>query len=71
MFQEIEYIQPKKIITFGNQVSSIRLSKQISVSQYMDISKNLVLEQTYPVYYPVGHDRRNQPLTIERIRSIL
>ena len=33
LFKEIEIINPKIIITFGNQVSSIILDKNISVSQ--------------------------------------
>jgi len=75
IFEEIEFIKPQKIITFGNQVSSILLNKKISVSNYLDIEfeelKIQNLYSVYPVYYPVGQGRRNQPLAINRIKKIM
>ena len=37
LFKEFEIIKPKKIITFGNQVSSIILNKKICVSDYIEL----------------------------------
>ena len=72
MYKEIEIINPKKIVTFGNQVSSILLSKNISVSNYTENEKEVLNGyQIYPTYYPVGQGRRNMPLAINRIRKIL
>ncbi len=70
--QEISEINPKKIICFGNQVSSIFLEKPIKVSE---TRKTCVLKTikgkdycVYPVYYPVGQGMRNMPLAIEDIK---
>lgn len=72
MYKEIEIVNPCKIITFGNQVSSLILGKNISVSNYGGMKKESLLSyDIYPTYYPVGQGRRNMPLAIERIRSIL
>lgn len=75
IYEEIEFIKPQKIITFGNQVSSILLNKKISVSNYLEIEfeelKIQNLYSVYPVYYPVGQGRRNQPLAINRIKKIM
>lgn len=74
--QEILEVQPEKIITFGNQVSSILLNKPISVSQYSE-TKSEVLEldkqkfAVFPTYYPVGRGRMNMPLAVKRIRAVL
>ena len=73
LFQkEIELINPSHIFTFGNQVSSIVLGKQVSVSQYVHGQRELLCGHyvTHPVFYPVGQGRRNQPLAIRRIRSV-
>ncbi len=72
MYEEIEIVNPKKIITFGNQVSSILLNKKISVSSYINNEKEILNGyDVYPTYYPVGQGRRNMPLAIARIRGIL
>ncbi|WKZ26894.1 MAG: uracil-DNA glycosylase family protein [Candidatus Paceibacterota bacterium] len=76
MYQEIEMINPKKIITFGNQVSSVLLKKNISVSGYSGatcerLSVGGATYCVYPTHYPVGQGRRNMPLAIQRIREIL
>jgi DNA polymerase len=74
--KEISIVNPKHIITFGNQVSSILLSKPVSVSAYAGIKKETLtitgkVFDVYPTYYPVGHGRMNQPLAIKRIKAIL
>lgn len=72
MYKEIEIVNPKKIITFGNQVSSILLGKSVSVSNYMDNEKEVLNGyEIYPTYYPVGQGRRNMPLAIKRMKTIL
>ncbi len=72
--QEIEIINPKVIVLFGNQVSSIVLNQKISVSQ---CRKNLFINQIngkdykfYSVYYPVGNGRFNIDKSIEDIQFI-
>ena len=72
---EIAAIKPKKIITFGNQVSSLFLGRPIKVSDHRKtaITKTIGDKtfQTFPVYYPVGQGMRNLPLAIEDIRFAL
>jgi hypothetical protein len=74
MKEEILLTNPKRIITFGNQVSSILLAKPIRVGDYKGKQKE-ILEisgktfNVYPVYYPVGQGRRNMGLAIKRISS--
>jgi len=74
MYEEIRIVNPKRIISFGNQVSSILLGKNISVSNYPKDEKEILVlgnkYSVYPTYYPVGQGRRNMPLAIERIKSI-
>ena len=72
---EIEIINPKVIILFGNQVSSIVLNKKISVSQ---CRKQLFTDKInekeykfYSVYYPVGNGRFNINKAIEDIKWII
>jgi len=69
---EIQTIAPKKIITFGNQVSSLFLGRPVKVS---DCRKKAIIKtignhkfETFPVYYPVGQGMRNLPLAIEDIQ---
>jgi len=74
--KEIALVNPKRIITFGNQVSSIFLEKSVSVSDYRGKQKDVCkikekLFDVYPTYYPIGQGRRNQPLAVKRIRTIL
>ena len=73
--KEIEIINPKVIVLFGNQVSSIVLDKKISVSQ---CRKHLVTSKIngkeykfYSVYYPVGNGRFNINKSIEDIKWII
>ena len=75
LLKEIEIIKPKIIITFGNQVSSILLNKNISVSQCrkqyytLNISNNIY--KVYPVYYPVGNGMMNIDKAIEDLKYII
>lgn len=73
--QEIELLNPKIIITFGNQVSSIFLKTNISVSQSRGICYDKVINtniyKTYPVYYPVGQGMRNIKMATEDIARII
>jgi len=72
MFKEIEIVNPKIVISFGNQVSSILLGKNISVSNYAKDEKEIVNGYPiYPTYYPVGQGRRNMPLALKRIKRVL
>lgn len=73
--QEFRIIQPKVIILFGNQVSSIVLDEKISVSQ---ARKKCYLKEIggtmykfYSVYYPVGNGRFNISKSIEDIKWIM
>lgn len=73
---EIHKIDPKIIVSFGNQVSSILLSKNIKVSDYnLDDKEELIIGDkkfnVFPVYYPVGQGMRNINKAIERIKYIL
>jgi len=73
--QEINIINPKVIVLFGNQVSSIVLDEKISVSQ---VRKKCFLKEIngkiykfYSVYYPVGNGRFNIDKSIEDIKWII
>lgn len=72
--KEIEIVQPKIIITLGNQVSSIVTGKKISVSEYRkryeEIKVNKKTYKVYPVYYPVGNGIFNIDKSIEDINWI-
>ena len=73
---EILQVNPTKIISFGNQVSSILQGKAISVSQYTHKeSEELTISgkvfQVYPCYYPVGQGGRNIDKATNRIGNIL
>lgn len=73
--KEIEIINPKIIITLGNQVSSIVLNQNISVSQCrkQKFSKNIEGKEykVYPVYYPIGNGMMNIEKAIEDIKFII
>ena len=73
--KEIEIINPKIIITFGNHVSSIILNKNISVSQCskQDFQKNIAGKKykVYPVYYPIGNGMMNIDKAIEDLNFII
>ena len=75
LFKEIEIIAPKIIITFGNQVSSIVLNRNISVSQCRKQSFALSIAEknynVYPVYYPIGNGIMNIDKAIEDLEYII
>lgn len=75
LFKEIEIIAPKIIITFGNQVSSIVLNRNISVSQCRKQSFPLSIAEknynVYPVYYPIGNGMMNIEKAIEDLEYII
>ena len=72
--KEIEIINPKAIVLFGNQVSSIVLEEKISVSQCRKklFKKDINGKEynCYSVYYPVGNGRFNIDKSIEDIKYI-
>ncbi len=73
--EEFNIINPKVIILFGNQVSSIVLDEKISVSQVRKkcFQKNIngKIYKLYFVYYPVGNGRFNIDKLIENIKYII
>lgn len=75
LLQEIEKVNPDKILLFGNQVSSIVLNQKIAVStcrkQKFDLEYNGKGYNTYAVYYPVGNGRFNIDKCIEDCKYIL
>ncbi len=72
--KEIEIIDPRIIILFGNQVSSIVLGQNISVSKTRKKEFPLVINgktyRVFPVFYPVGNGRFNIDKAIEDILYI-
>ncbi|MCI9087206.1 MAG: hypothetical protein HFJ32_01395 [Clostridia bacterium] len=73
--QEIEMINPKVVVLFGNQVSSIVLKQKISVSQCRKqlFTKNINGKEYkfYSAYYPIGNGRFNIDKSIEDIKYIM
>lgn len=73
--KEIKIIKPKIIILFGNQVSSIFLNQNISVSktrkQYFEKKIGNKKYKSFPVYYPVGNGIFNIDKAIEDINWII
>ena len=72
--KEIEIINPKVVILFGNQVSSIVLGEKISVStcrkQLFEKEINGKIYKFYSVFYPIGNGRFNIDKSIEDILYI-
>ena len=72
---ELEQVNPKKIVFFGNQVSSIMLNQNISVSNCRNQKFNLEINNKnfdcYAVYYPVGNGFFNVDKDIEDLNKIL
>lgn len=75
LYKEIEIINPKTIITLGNQVSSIILDRKIAVSQCRKQNFTGKIRgkeyKIYPVYYPVGNGMMNMEKAIEDIKFII
>jgi DNA polymerase len=72
LVSELELVKPKKIITFGNQVSSVFLKRSISVSTHrrtiFEVEINGKKIPTLPTYYPVGQGQRNMDKAVRDIR---
>lgn len=75
LYKEIEIVKPKKIVVFGNQVSSIFLNRKICVKSVRKEEFSIDIgDETYPVYavfYPIGNGMRNIDLAIEDLKYIL
>jgi DNA polymerase len=72
---EIYSVNPKMVISFGNQVSSILLNKKIKVSDYKkDQGEKLIIRgrefMVYPTFYPIGQGMRNLGQAIARIKYL-
>ena len=75
MKKELSYLNPKIIISFGTQVSSVLLNEKINVSKCRKQEFPLYIDKkeykVYPVYYPVGQGMRNINKAIKDIKWIL
>lgn len=75
LYKEFEIINPKVIVLFGNQVSSIVLDTKISVSECRCklFSKKINEKEYkfYSVYYQVGNGSFNAPKAIEDLKYII
>ena len=73
--KEIEIINPRVIVLFGNQVSSIVLNEKISVGESRKkLYKKKINNKEYnfySVFYPVGNGRFNINKSIEDIKYII
>lgn len=73
--KEIEIVDPKVVVLFGNQVNKLVLDEKISVSQCR--KKKFVRNingkeyKFYSVFYPVGNGRFNIDKSIEDINWII
>ena len=69
--KEISIVNPKVIVLFGNQVSSIVLGEKVFVSkcrkQCFEKKINGKIYKCYAVFYPVGNGRFNIDKSIEDI----
>lgn len=70
-YKEMDIVNPKIIILFGNQVSSIVLNRKISVSQTRKQKFEYNNHKYYSVYYPVGNGAFNIDKSIEDIKYIM
>ena len=74
-YKELELVNPKIVVLFGNQVSSIVLGEKVSVSQCRKVGFEKTINgktyKFYPVYYPVGNGRFNISKSIEDIKWIM
>lgn len=75
MDREVDILNPKLIVTFGNQVSSVYLDEKISVGKDRGVIREKVINgksyRVLPTYYPVGQGTRNMPLAIEDIQAFI
>lgn len=68
--KEISIVKPKRIVLFGNQVSSIVLGEKIKVSEVRRKKFECNGYEMYSVFYPVGNGRFNMDKSIEDISYI-
>ncbi len=68
--KEMSIIKPKKIVLFGNQVSSIVLGEKIKVSEVRQKKFECNGYEMYSVFYPVGNGIFNMDKSIEDILYI-
>lgn len=68
--KEMSIVKPKRIVLFGNQVSSIVLGKKIKVSEVRRKKFECNGYEMYSVFYPVGNGRFNMDKSIEDISYI-
>lgn len=75
LLEELNIVKPKKIVTFGNQVSAIFLERNISVSKerknVFEIEILGIRKEVLPTYYPVGQGQRNMNKAVEDIKWFL
>lgn len=76
LLEEISFLNPKAIITFGNQVSENLLKKKVSVKNYSLLEFEIIeifnnSYRVYPCYYPVGQGQRNMPLAVQRVLNVI
>lgn len=68
--KEMSIVKPKKIVLFGNQVSSIVLGEKIKVSEVRQKKFECNGYEMYSVFYPVGNGIFNMDKSIEDILYI-
>lgn len=75
LYQELEIVQPKVVVLFGNQVSSIVLNEKICVSECRKKEFIKKIKQYhyhfYSVFYPIGNGRYNLDKAVEDIKWII
>lgn len=68
--KEMSIVKPKRIVLFGNQVSSIVLGEKIKVSEVRRKKFECNGYEMYSVFYPVGNGRFNMDKSIKDISYI-
>lgn len=68
--KEMSIVKPKRIVLFGNQVSSIVLGEKIKVSEVRRKKFECNGYEMYSVFYPVGNGIFNMDKSIEDISYI-
>lgn len=68
--KEMSIVKPKRVVLFGNQVSSIVLGEKIKVSEVRRKKFECNGYEMYSVFYPVGNGRFNMDKSIEDISYI-
>lgn len=75
LYEEFKIIKPKIIVLFGNQVSSIVLKENISVSKVRKKEFKRVINKEeytfYSLFYPIGNGRFNIDKTAEDLNYII